>query len=59
MDALKIDSIPEGWKPIRGAQTAPLGWVWICNGKSRFGGEYEHALVPEEAVMEWNKRQSK
>lgn len=59
MEALKIDRVPEGWKVIRGAQTAPIGWVWVCNGKSRFGGEYEHALVPESAAREWLRRQSR
>lgn len=39
-----FDGIPEGWKVLEGATTAPTGYVWIWNGKSRFGGEYERAL---------------
>lgn len=39
------ESIPIGWKVIKGATTAPLGYVWISNGKSRFSGEYEHGLL--------------
>lgn len=38
------DSLPEGWK-IRKAGVAPRGYVWIWNGKSRFGGEYRHGLM--------------
>lgn len=41
----KLDRLPKGWKALEGATTAPKGWVWASNGKSRFSGEYEHALV--------------
>jgi len=41
-----LQEIPEGWKISEGA-LAPRGFVWINNGKSRFGGEYVAALVPE------------
>lgn len=37
--------IPDGWKVIRGATTAPHGHVWIFNGKPLFSDEYEHALL--------------
>lgn len=40
-----LDSLPKGWKWLDGATTAPLGYRWAWNGKSRFGGEFEHALV--------------
>lgn len=43
--AAKLDRLPEGWKALEGATTAPKGWYWASNGKSRFSGEYEHALV--------------
>lgn len=46
------DNIPDGWKVVSGAN-APLGYRLISNGKSRFGGEYKTALVPEEVVIEW------
>lgn len=48
MDEFKIDYMPDGWIVVKGAQTAPRGWVWVSNGKSRFVGEYEHALVLED-----------
>lgn len=38
------DSLPEGWK-IRKDSIAPQGYIWIWNGKSRFGGEYRHGLM--------------
>lgn len=41
------------WKIMRGAITAPRGYVWICNGKSRFGGEYQHKLVKEEELNKY------
>ena len=44
----KLDSPPEGWIPIPHASTPLYGWRWWSNGKSRFGGEYESALVREE-----------
>lgn len=45
------DSIPDGWKPLIGAQTAPIGYEWYFNGKSRFINEYKSALVK----FEWGK----
>lgn len=49
MDITKKDRIfttmPDGWTEIKGAMTAPVGCIWICNNKSRFGGEYEQALL--------------
>ena len=42
-----LDQIPEGWKKIGGAVTAPAGYSWYSNGKSRFSGEREKALVKE------------
>lgn len=44
----KLDELPKGWRYIEGALTAPNGWRWASNGKSRFGGDYEHALVRAE-----------
>lgn len=43
-----LDRLPEGWRYLGGSTTAPLGYRWACNIKSRFGGEYRHALVKEE-----------
>lgn len=47
-DCRHLDSLPDGWRYIEGAQTAPRGWRWANNGKSRFGGEYENALIMED-----------
>lgn len=40
-----LHSLPEGWKEFKSASTAPNGYKWISNGKSMFGGEFEHALL--------------
>lgn len=40
-----LNSMPEGWKEIKGATTAPNGYKWIFNGKSVFSKEYKHALL--------------
>lgn len=42
------DTLPEGWKRINGAMTAPRGYYWACNRKSRWSGEYERGLVREK-----------
>ena len=39
------DSMPDGWKEIQGATTAPNGYVWIWNRKSIFSKEFKHALL--------------
>ena len=40
-----ILEMPEGWNIVKGASTAPNGFVWVSNGKSFFGGERERALL--------------
>jgi hypothetical protein len=37
--------MPDGWKKIIGAQTAPSGYVWINNRKSIFDEGYQKALL--------------
>lgn len=47
--------IPSGWKLLRGATTAPVGYELICNGESRFSPDYKIALVkgrPQESQKE-------
>ena len=44
-DVPVYDEMPEGWKEIEGALTAPNGYVWIWNCKSRFSKEFRHALL--------------
>ena len=48
-----LDHVPEGWKVVPRATAGPPGYRWINNNKSRFGGEYKHALVPEGFAREW------
>ena len=43
-----LEAAPAGWKPIANAQTAPSGFVWYSNGKSRFNPGYAHCLVKTE-----------
>ena len=40
-----VDSLPDGWKEDKRATTAPKGYVWVTNNKSRFGGERKAALM--------------
>lgn len=42
-----LDTMPDGWGEIRGATTAPNGYVWINNRKSIFTPEYRHALLKQ------------
>lgn len=35
-----FDTMPDGWHEIRGAMTAPSGYIWINNGVSLFSDEY-------------------
>ena len=44
------DEMPEGWALIPNAMTAPKGYAWIWNGKSRFGGEYQQGLLKDERI---------
>lgn len=39
----------ESWHDLDGATTAPNGYKWQSNGKSRFSGEYKNRLVKTEA----------
>lgn len=44
-DVKKYTEMPKGWDFLKGATTAPKGYEWIWNRKSRFGGEYQHGLL--------------
>ena len=46
-----LDHVPEGWKVVGGCTNAPAGYRFINNNKSRFGGEYKHALVKEDVAI--------
>ncbi len=43
----------KNWKRVKGATTQPKEFVWISNGKSRFGGERKSVLVKEDV---WKNR---
>ena len=43
-----ISELPEGWKRVEGATTAPNGYVVVSNNESRFGGGRETKLMKEE-----------
>jgi hypothetical protein len=45
MDVQIYDTMPEGWRMVDGASTAPKGYAWIYNGQSRFSGKRRHALL--------------
>ena len=42
-----LDELPDGWRYLEGATTAPNGWRWAGHG-SLFGGGYEHALIRDD-----------
>lgn len=39
------NKLPNDWKRIKGATTAPKGFMWISNGKSLFNQDYRRALL--------------
>lgn len=39
-----LESLPDGWHVVKGAQTQPNGTCWVAKG-SRFDGTYQHALM--------------
>lgn len=41
----RLTKIPKGWIKTKGATTAPSGFIWVSNGKSRFSGQRKIALV--------------
>lgn len=58
-DRMIFDDVPAGWRVLEGAINHPRGYRWVCNNKSLFGGEYQHALVPEEKAIEWRNNHSR
>ena len=40
-----FDTMPEGWRAIKNAVYHPTGYMWICNGKSRFSKEWKQGLL--------------
>lgn len=44
-EAKVYTSMPKGWTLTSGALTAPKGYEWISNNKSRFSGQRELGLL--------------
>lgn len=44
-----VDSVPEGFKKLEGAMTAPLGFTWYHNGKSVIDKDRKTILVKDKA----------
>lgn len=40
-----LNKLPDGWRYIENTNTEPKGYKWVCNNKSMFSGDYEHALI--------------
>lgn len=47
MEIKKYSKLPKGWiyTNMHGINTAPNGYVWASNNKSRFGTERKSGLV--------------
>ena len=41
----RVNSPPKGYRKTIGATTAPNGYSWYNNGKSRFSGKRKSVLV--------------
>lgn len=40
-----LSSLPDGWAFLNGAANCPNGYDWASNQRSRFSGDYKHALI--------------
>lgn len=49
------DRMPDGWGVIRGAMTAPKGYTWISNRKSRFKKGPNGKIESQHAIIETSK----
>ena len=43
-----VEKVPEGFKELKGALTAPVGYTWYANGKSIFDKTYKQILVKDK-----------
>ena len=46
-----LKELPEGWKPINGAMTAPKGTIWISNNISHFSYDYNGNKLRKTALL--------
>lgn len=44
-----VESVPDGFKELKGATTAPLGYTWYTNGKSILDKSRKSILVKDKA----------
>ena len=42
------ETIPDGWKRLKGALTAPRGYFWAHNCGNPFDGTSKYALIKEK-----------
>jgi len=60
-----LQALPEGWKQIKGAMTAPIGTMWVSNNKSHFAYENGHKsrkealLIIDEELYKQSKHYNK
>ena len=45
--------LPKGWSRIEGELTAPRGYTWVSNNKSRFSGERKSAIIKIDKLSGW------
>lgn len=53
-----FEEMPDGWKQLKGASTAPYGYIWIWNGKSLFHGEYRTAFLKRKGAENFFREQT-
>ena len=39
-----LNEMPKGWEVLNNSTTAPVGYIWIYNGKSLFSKQRERAF---------------
>lgn len=42
--------LPKGWARIEGSLTAPKGYTWVSNNKSRFSSERKSAIIKDDKL---------
>lgn len=40
-----VREMPDGWKVLLNATTAPKGYIWITNNEPQFSGRRKYALL--------------
>lgn len=42
--------LPKGWTRIEGSLTAPKGYTWVSNNKSRFSSKRKSAIIKDDKL---------